>query len=298
MENKFLDKVEDNFIVHIWSEKTQLEKGDSLAEGYTSELWDYTRISVMQNSLQELKEIWDQWSDKTKQLFYYNYGDLPYLFDIKVDEQLFQALAQYWNPAYSCFIFGKVDLVPTMENLQDLILAHPDMKKKVDMFALSIYGLMIFPGALEYVDEAVSDLFDRLGKGVAPVPTILSETFRSLNAFLSENYSPLKEIVATLRKDDISEENWIALLRNLQEEDIEWRASWLIPDKILYRCGSFGWVPLLGIWRAIGYASLLVEAEILRKGKNKDEEDFDSLKMDYKKLRLSMRTAGLGKTSE
>ncbi|MBA0786597.1 hypothetical protein Gotri_025897 [Gossypium trilobum] len=56
------------------------------------------------------------------------------------------------------------------------------MKKKVDMFALSIYGLMIFPGALEYVDEAVSDLFDRLGKGVAPVPTILSETFRSLNA--------------------------------------------------------------------------------------------------------------------
>ncbi|MBA0789513.1 hypothetical protein Gotri_025371, partial [Gossypium trilobum] len=41
-----------------------------------------------------------------------------------------------------------------------------------------------------------------------------------------------------------------------------------------------------------------LEAEKLRKGKNKDEEDLDSLKTDYKKLRLSMRTVGLGKTLE
>ncbi|MFQ6653240.1 hypothetical protein Gotur_024739 [Gossypium turneri] len=41
-----------------------------------------------------------------------------------------------------------------------------------------------------------------------------------------------------------------------------------------------------------------LEANKLRKGKNKAEEELDSLKTDYKKLRLSMRTAGLGKTSE
>ncbi|MBA0788888.1 hypothetical protein Gotri_028277, partial [Gossypium trilobum] len=41
-----------------------------------------------------------------------------------------------------------------------------------------------------------------------------------------------------------------------------------------------------------------LEAEKLRKGKNKAEEDLDSLKTDYKKLRLSMRTTGFGKTSE
>ncbi|MBA0770784.1 hypothetical protein Gotri_019365 [Gossypium trilobum] len=34
-------------------------------------------------------------------LFYFNYGDLPYLLDVKVDKQLFRALAQYWNLAYS-----------------------------------------------------------------------------------------------------------------------------------------------------------------------------------------------------
>ncbi|MBA0785881.1 hypothetical protein Gotri_027195 [Gossypium trilobum] len=36
-----------------------------------------------------------------------------------------------------------------------------------------------------------------------------------------------------------------------------------------------------------------LEAEKLRKGKNKAEEDLDSLKTNYKKLRLSIRTAGL-----
>ncbi|MFQ6664289.1 hypothetical protein Gotur_031458, partial [Gossypium turneri] len=41
-----------------------------------------------------------------------------------------------------------------------------------------------------------------------------------------------------------------------------------------------------------------LEVEKLRKIKNKADEDLDSLKTDYKKLRLSMRTAGLGRTSE
>ncbi|KAK5817698.1 hypothetical protein PVK06_022626 [Gossypium arboreum] len=217
------------------------------------------------------------------------------------------------------------------------------------------------------------------------------------------------------------------VLQNLQEEDVEWRAPWMVPDEILYRCGDFDWVPLLGVWGAVGYAPLLalrqyrsrqftpptyglaqceftftgntykkkvreisnawnqtrkmkkfaanpmttpeydrwwnqrindnvptsdqgnpqsveehlkvipseleiirqdferkslelekriehleeekmqlgldvdaqkLEAERLRKGKNKAEEDLESLKTDYKKLRRSMRTAGLGKTSE
>ncbi|MBA0775958.1 hypothetical protein Gotri_011040 [Gossypium trilobum] len=38
MEKGFLDKVEDNVVVRIWSVKTQQEKGDSLMEGYISEL--------------------------------------------------------------------------------------------------------------------------------------------------------------------------------------------------------------------------------------------------------------------
>ncbi|KAL1068451.1 hypothetical protein V6Z11_D12G198500 [Gossypium hirsutum] len=238
MEKGFLDKVEDNAAVQTWSETTQHEKCDSLAEGYVSELWDFTRVSVTQNNLQELKEIWDQWNDEIKQLFYSSYGDLPYLLDVKVDKRLFRALAQFWNSTYCCFTFGSVDLVPTVEeytallrcskiqvdkaysravnvptflkklvnitgmseqwvaarikqkgdskcipwkNLRDLIQVHPDTKKRVDVFALSIYGLVVFPKALGHIDEADTDIFDRLNKGVTPVLTILAETFKSLN---------------------------------------------------------------------------------------------------------------------
>ncbi|MBA0636550.1 hypothetical protein Godav_021937, partial [Gossypium davidsonii] len=250
-----------------------------LAGGYTSELWDYTRISVTQNSLQELK-LWG----------------FTVSLNIKVDEHLFRAFAQYWNPAYNYFTFGGVDLVPTIEeytallccpkiqvdkvysravnvptsvkklmnitgmseqwvtarikqkgeskcipwkSLQELILAHPDARKKVDVFALSIYGLR-----------------------VTPILAILAETFRSLNAcrraVFFESYSPLKEIAATPRRDDISEEKWLAIFQNLHEEDIDCRAPWLLPDEILYRCGNLDWVPLLGIWGAVGYAPLMV----------------------------------------
>ncbi|MBA0754823.1 hypothetical protein Gogos_021928 [Gossypium gossypioides] len=239
------------------------------------------------------------------QLFYCNYGDLPYLLFIKVDKHLFRAFVQFWNFAYSCFTFGRVDLVPTVEeytvllrcpriqadkvysravnvptfikklmnitgmseqwvtarikqkgeskyipwkNLRDLILAYPDTKKKVDVFALSIYGLVFFPRALGHIDEVVSDLFDRLDRRVTSVPTILAETFRSLDAcqrtgegrfigcaqlllawfhshfwkvdkvfyrVFSESYSPLKELTATPRRDDITEERWITILQNL-----------------------------------------------------------------------------------
>ncbi|KAK5794567.1 hypothetical protein PVK06_035804 [Gossypium arboreum] len=41
-----------------------------------------------------------------------------------------------------------------------------------------------------------------------------------------------------------------------------------------------------------------LEAEKLRKGKNKAEKDLDSLKTDYKKLRISIKIVGLGKMSE
>ncbi|MBA0844953.1 hypothetical protein Goarm_023351, partial [Gossypium armourianum] len=67
-------------------------------EGYVSELWDFTRISVTQS-----------------------YGDLPYLLDIKVDKHLFRALVQFWNPTYSCFTFGGGDLVPIVEEYMALL---------------------------------------------------------------------------------------------------------------------------------------------------------------------------------
>ncbi|KAG8490266.1 hypothetical protein CXB51_015367 [Gossypium anomalum] len=423
MEKGFLDRVEDNAAVRVWSEKAQQEKGDSLVEGYESELWDFTRISV--------------------------------------DKYLFRALAQFWNPAYSCFTFGEIDLVPTVEEYMALlncpsIQADRAYSKPVNVPPF-VKKLIRITGMSE---QWVAARIKQKGDSTTPVPAILAETFRSLNAcrragegrfigcaqlllawfhshfwkaekvfyrVFSRDYSPLRELVATSRRDDISEEKWITILQNLQAENVEWRAPWFIPGEILYRCGNFDWVLLAGIWGASGYTPLLVlrqyqsrqfipatqglaqcefsykddgykkkvreisdawnqtrrmkgftagpmttpeyewwrgrrvndnipkpnqgstqpieeymcvapseleiikqdferkssefgkkieqleeekmrlgldvdihklEAEKLRKGKNKAEEDLDSLNTNYKKLRKSIRTAGLGKTSE
>ncbi|MFQ6646081.1 hypothetical protein Gotur_019624 [Gossypium turneri] len=278
---------------------------------------------------------------------------------------------------------------------------------------MSITEMIVVPKAFGHMDEAVTDLFDRLNKKVTPIPVILAETFKSLSVcrktgdgrfiecaqlllawfhshfwkvdkvtyrVFSENYSPLKEIVATPRRDDISEEKWMGILQNLQEEDIEWRAPWLILDEILYKDNGYrkkiqevssAWkqtrrmkrlavgpmtTPEYNEWwvRRINdnipkmsqensqsiekYLRVVLseleiirqdferrnaklekkmeqieeekmnlrldvdvqklETEKLRKGKNKAEEELDSLKTHYKKLRQSMRTARLGKTLE
>ncbi|MFQ6658494.1 hypothetical protein Gotur_027734 [Gossypium turneri] len=76
---------------------------------------------------------------------------------------------------------GNSKCVP-WRSLKDAILMHPDIRKRLDVFALSIYGLVVFPKALGHMDEAVIDLFDRLDKKVTPIPAILAETFRSLSA--------------------------------------------------------------------------------------------------------------------
>ncbi|KAG8479231.1 hypothetical protein CXB51_029066 [Gossypium anomalum] len=119
--------------------------------------------------------------------------------------------------------------------LRDLILTYPDVKKKVNVLALSIYGLVIFPKAIGYIDEAVADLFDRIGKQNTPVLAILAEMFSHFwklekvhYRVFFEGFSPLKEATTTPRRDDITEES------------------------------SFDWVPLPGIWGVVGYASLLV----------------------------------------
>ncbi|MBA0826092.1 hypothetical protein Goarm_010980, partial [Gossypium armourianum] len=138
IEKGFLNKVEDNAAVRTWSETTQREKGDSLAEG--------------------------------------------------------------------CFTFGKIDLVPTIEEYMALLRCSKFQKDRAYSRAVNmptflnklmnitgmseqwvaarikqkgdsnIYGLVVFPKALGHVDEAVIDLFDQLDKRVTVVLVILAET--------------------------------------------------------------------------------------------------------------------------
>ncbi|MBA0795168.1 hypothetical protein Gohar_006067 [Gossypium harknessii] len=114
---------------------------------------------------------------------------------------------------------------------------------------------------LGYVDETVTDLFDRLDKRVTSVPVILAETFRSLSACRSTDegrFIGCAQLLLVWFHSHLWKVDKIVILQNLKDEDAERKAPWLVPDEILYRCEDFDWVPLLEIWGAVGYASLLV----------------------------------------
>ncbi|MFQ6660511.1 hypothetical protein Gotur_029008 [Gossypium turneri] len=148
MGDGFLDRVEDNAAVRAWAEMMQREKGNSLAEGYVSELWDFTRVSVAQNNLQEVDLV--PTIEEYVALLRCSRIQVDRIYSKVVNVPTFlrklmniTGMSEQWVTAR---IKQKGDsrCIP-WKNLKDLILAHLDARKKVDIFALSIYGLVVFP---------------------------------------------------------------------------------------------------------------------------------------------------------
>ncbi|PPD74451.1 hypothetical protein GOBAR_DD28624 [Gossypium barbadense] len=120
-----------------------------------------------------------------------------------------------------------------LTGMTDTWAEKPDVLKRVDLFALAVYGLVVFPKFLGHIEVAVVDFFEKLRQRINSVPTILAETFRSLNAFF----------------------------QNFRAEDITWRVPWIRPSVLLYKCGNQNWVPLLGLWGGVGYGLLMVQRQ-------------------------------------
>ncbi|MBA0787215.1 hypothetical protein Gotri_026166 [Gossypium trilobum] len=56
---------------------------------------------------------------------------------------------------------NEVSCVPWF-SLRDLVQNHLDILKRIDLFALVIYGLIIFPKVLGHIEVAVMDFFEKL----------------------------------------------------------------------------------------------------------------------------------------
>ncbi|MBA0637245.1 hypothetical protein Godav_029838 [Gossypium davidsonii] len=88
------------------------------------------------------------------------------------------------------------------KNLKDLILAYPDTKKKVDVFVLKT-----FRSLNEYRRAGESRFIGCAQLLLAWFHSHFWKVDKVSYRVFSENYSPLKEIVAIPRWGDISEEN-------------------------------------------------------------------------------------------
>ena len=65
--------------------------------------------------------------------------------------------------------------------LERYIVENNNDDRVKDIFALVMYGILIFPQSPGYIDAAVVDLIKQIDNQANPVPEILSETVRSLN---------------------------------------------------------------------------------------------------------------------
>ncbi|KAL4295334.1 hypothetical protein GQ457_12G014280 [Hibiscus cannabinus] len=351
MDGRLLHPRAENRDVKYWSESNQYASGDSLPAGYVSRYIETTQVSVRQNDLEELKQIWEDLSRADRQAFVDRYGDIAYLLYVQVNEPMLRALIKFWNPGYRCFTLNNIDLMPTVEEysellrvpniIEDRIYTKPkrntnmsaqlaaftgrseewasgliskkgesscfswfdianitrtylDPLKKADLIAIAIYGLVIFPRVLGYIDVTLFDVFDQFRYDINPAPAILAETFISLNAYReleggrfrgcaqllyvwirshfwktpkpvlhgirSINFSPLQEFLAT-EWEEVDPTKWVEAFWNLQEHDLVWRNPWLLTIEYLYRCYNYHWLMLLGLWGAIGCAHLLVSRQ-------------------------------------
>ncbi|KAL1175051.1 hypothetical protein V6Z11_A04G061200 [Gossypium hirsutum] len=169
-------------------------------------------------------------------------------------------------------------------SLRDLVLNHPDILKRVNLFALAIYGLVVFLKVLGHIEVAVVDFFEKLKQGINPIPTILVETFRSLsncrrkweerfigcvqllNVWILSHFwkverTPYHIYLEREWPKDVTEEHWVLVFQNLRAEDVTWKALRICPSILLYKMGNHDWVPMLGLWGGVGYAPLMVQRQ-------------------------------------
>ncbi|KAH1030122.1 hypothetical protein J1N35_046057 [Gossypium stocksii] len=160
------------------------------------------------------------------------------------------------------------------------------MLKRVNLFALAIYGLIVFPKVLGHIEVTIVDFFERLKQGINPVPTILAETFKSLSSYrkkreghfigcvqllnkvertpfhmFSKAFDPLQAYLEKKWPKEVTKQHWVSVFQNLHAEDVTWRAPWIPPSVLLYKVGNQDWVPLLGLWGGVGYALLMVQRQ-------------------------------------
>ncbi|XVF20775.1 hypothetical protein REPUB_Repub12eG0032400 [Reevesia pubescens] len=174
--------------------------------------------------------------------------------------------------------------------LRKFMNQHAEEKRIKDIFALAVYGLVIFSRASPTIDVAVVAFIDQIGSGMNPVPAILAETFRTLSYYrqnkgyfrgcapllcawmkshlrmiegrFHQSYwatsIPLTEIKEIKFEDKGYEAEWINYFKRWTPQRVIWRAPWMNFKPTIYACEKYPWVPLIGLWGITGYAPNMV----------------------------------------
>jgi len=157
----------------------------------------------------------------------------------------------------------------------------------MDVLALTLYGVILFPNVEDLVDYAAIDVFiASKTRSENPVPTILADVYialhlcydmgkRKLMCCLPVFYvwllsrigekgisaqCPVEEVMQ--RKLEVKRTtNWGEFLSRLTQEKIKWHPSWQQKSSIIYYCGNYPNVPLIGTKGCVNYNPILAQRQ-------------------------------------
>ncbi|XP_014511791.1 uncharacterized protein LOC106770498 [Vigna radiata var. radiata] len=164
----------------------------------------------------------------------------------------------------------------------------------MDVLALLLYGVMLFPNVQNFIDNASINAFvGYKDRSKNPVTVVLAEVYGTLNHCYEKKGGQMlcclpvlyvwfvsrvieNALNATCPVDELLQckpnmkgtNEWAQLCANLNVEQIKWNVLWMQRSQIIYYCGRYPNVPLMGIQCCINYNLVLAQRQFGMLGGN------------------------------
>ncbi|EOY09369.1 Uncharacterized protein TCM_024794 [Theobroma cacao] len=149
----------NDYEIELQMRQIQQEKRDCLTQGHILTLPERVHLDLQQNDFTEMIGIWEQWRHA-------HWDNFQRMTTVEMDQHLKKK--------------GDTECLP-WSFLNGYIKKHMEDEQGLIAFAMAIYGLVVFPKVLGHVEVSVIDFFDQVTRSINPAPSILAETFKSLN---------------------------------------------------------------------------------------------------------------------
>ena len=212
----------------------------------------------------------------------------------------------------------QADPVKLEENVWKKKLLENHIEKQAELgnwenfnktLVLLIYGLVLFPFKIGMVDQEAMDVFYQYEKeGATPVPAILADTLLSVNIcrqneggtlkccshllyiwIMTHLYAanhmglmpdPLKNFPRIPSKKQEAR-LWKEDLLRFDAEHFPWVCPWYHPRDVIFRCGAFPNVPLMGSRGCISYTPAIALRQLKRTQVRPRDEELDGWSFLY-----------------
>ena len=258
-----------------------------------SDLKKKLKCEPIRNNFSNLRELNRKLKSIQRATFRRKYGNLLGLLELDIEIDIVTALAQYYDSSMRCFLFQDFQLVPTIEEYEqilDLPLGGgiPYRHCEQHSYVLTISSITKIPhDMLKSVEYAVIDIFVAVRTRFEnPVTAILADTYLALDlcyerkvrkmlclvhilyvwlmARISDNILGVKcpiELVTRKKLDKRSRKDWALFVTGLNQKKIVWQPSWQQRSKLIYSCEGFPNMPLMGIRGCINYNLVLAQRQ-------------------------------------